>query len=68
MGQPAPAVQLSLIPFTTAWLLSENHLASVPVAAYGIVLLAAAPAYYALQRVIIRRAVDLWSRRRSAAI
>jgi uncharacterized membrane protein len=44
---------LSLVPFTTAWL-GENHLAPVPVAAYGIVLLAAALAYYALERVIIR--------------
>jgi uncharacterized membrane protein len=44
---------LSLIPFTTAWL-GENHLAQVPAAAYGIVLLTAALAYYALERVIIR--------------
>jgi uncharacterized membrane protein len=44
---------LSLVPFVTSWL-GENHLASVPAAAYGIVLLAAALAYYALERVIIR--------------
>ena len=44
---------LSLIPFTTAWM-GENHFAAVPAAAYGIVLLAAAVAYYALQTVIIR--------------
>jgi len=44
---------LSLIPFTTAWM-GENHFASVPAAAYGIVLLAAAGAFYALQRAIIR--------------
>src|SRR4051794_2112519 len=44
---------LSLIPFTTAWL-GEHHLASVPAAAYGVVLLAAALAYYTLERVIIR--------------
>jgi uncharacterized membrane protein len=44
---------LSLIPFTTAWL-GENDFAATPAAAYGIVLLAAALAYYALQRVIIR--------------
>src|SRR3954466_7813325 len=44
---------LSLIPFTTAWM-GENHFAAVPTAAYGIVLLAAALAYYALQTVIIR--------------
>lgn len=39
---------LSLIPFATAWM-SENHFPPVPVAAYGIVLLAAAVAYYLLQ-------------------
>jgi uncharacterized membrane protein len=44
---------LSLIPFTTAWL-GENRLASVPAAAYGIVLLAAAVAFYLLQRAIVR--------------
>jgi uncharacterized membrane protein len=44
---------LSLIPFTTAWM-GENNFAATPAAAYGIVLLAAALAYYALQRVIVR--------------
>ena len=44
---------LSLIPFTTAWL-GENHLATTPAAAYGIVLLADALAYYGLQTAIIR--------------
>jgi uncharacterized membrane protein len=44
---------LSLIPFTTAWL-GENSLATAPAAGYGIVLLCAALAYYALERVIIR--------------
>jgi uncharacterized membrane protein len=44
---------LSLTPFTTAWL-GENSFAPTPAAAYGIVLLAAAIAYYALQRAIIR--------------
>jgi uncharacterized membrane protein len=44
---------LSLIPFTTGWL-GENHLAATPAAGYGIVLLAAALAYYGLQTVIIR--------------
>jgi uncharacterized membrane protein len=44
---------LSLIPFTTSWL-GENHLAAVPAAAYGIVLLAAAVAYYLLQTLIVR--------------
>src|SRR3954468_22842602 len=45
---------LSLIPFTTGWM-GENHFAKTPVAAYGINLLAAALAYYALQTAIIRR-------------
>jgi uncharacterized membrane protein len=44
---------LSLIPFATAWL-GENHVAAVPAAAYGIVLLVAALAFYGLQRAIIR--------------
>jgi TMEM175 potassium channel family protein len=44
---------LSLIPFTTAWL-GENSFAPTPAAAYGLVLLAAAIAYNALQTVIIR--------------
>jgi uncharacterized membrane protein len=44
---------LSLIPFVTAWL-GENSFAPTPAAAYGLVLLAAAVAYFALQRVIIR--------------
>jgi uncharacterized membrane protein len=39
---------LSLVPFATAWM-SENNFPRVPVAAYGIVLLAAALAYYLLQ-------------------
>jgi uncharacterized membrane protein len=45
---------LSLIPFTTGWL-GENKFAAIPAAAYGIVLLAAALAYYALQWTIIRQ-------------
>ncbi|WP_326756388.1 TMEM175 family protein [Streptomyces hirsutus] len=44
---------LSLIPFTTAWM-GQNHFAAVPTAAYGIDLLAAALAYYALQKTITR--------------
>src|SRR3954454_17483412 len=44
---------LSLIPFTTAWR-GKNSLATAPAAGYGIVLLCAALAYYALERVIIR--------------
>jgi len=43
---------LSLIPFTTGWL-GENEFAATPAAAYGIVLLAASLAYYALQAAII---------------
>jgi uncharacterized membrane protein len=45
---------LSLVPFFTAWM-GENHFAVVPVAAYGMILLAAGLAYYALQTAIIRR-------------
>jgi TMEM175 potassium channel family protein len=43
---------LSLFPFTTAWM-GENHLAPIPTAIYGFVLLMAAIAYYVLQRTII---------------
>ena len=43
---------LSLIPFTTGWA-GENHLAPLPTAIYGVVLLMAAIAYTILQRVII---------------
>jgi uncharacterized membrane protein len=43
---------LSLIPFTTAWM-GEHHFAPTPAAAYGIVLLACAIAYYLLQTAII---------------
>jgi uncharacterized membrane protein len=45
---------LSLVPFTTAWM-GENHFAQTPVVAYGIVLLAAGVAYFALQTAIIRK-------------
>ena len=44
---------LSLVPFTTGWM-GENHFATIPVAVYGIVLLAAGLAYFALQTAIIR--------------
>ncbi len=44
---------LSLIPFSTAWM-SENHFPPVPTAVYGIVLLAAAIAYYILQTTLLR--------------
>ncbi len=43
---------LSLFPFATGWM-GENHFAAVPTALYGLVLLAAAIAYWILQRVII---------------
>jgi len=40
-------------PSEPSWL-GENHFAATPAAGYGIVLLAAALAYYGLQTVIIR--------------
>jgi uncharacterized membrane protein len=44
---------LSLVPFATAWM-SENDFPPVPTAVYGIVLLAAAVAYYVLQGTLLR--------------
>jgi uncharacterized membrane protein len=44
---------LSLFPFTTGWM-GENHVAPLPTAIYGFVLLMAAVAYYLLQWTIIR--------------
>jgi len=43
---------LSLVPFATGWL-GENHFAPAPTAAYGAILLAAALAYWVLQRAIL---------------
>ena len=43
---------LSLVPFATGWM-GENHFAPLPVAVYGMVMLAAAFAYYILQSLII---------------
>jgi uncharacterized membrane protein len=43
---------LSLIPFATGWL-GENEFAQAPAALYGVVLLAAAIAYWNLQRTIL---------------
>jgi uncharacterized membrane protein len=43
---------LSLFPFMTGWL-GEKHFATAPTALYGMVLLAAAIAYYLLQRALI---------------
>ncbi len=43
---------LSLFPFATGWM-GENHFAPIPSALYGVVLLAAAIAYWILQQAII---------------
>jgi uncharacterized membrane protein len=43
---------LSLFPFATSWA-GENHVAPIPAAAYGFILLMAAVAYYVLQATII---------------
>jgi uncharacterized membrane protein len=43
---------LSLFPFATGWM-GENHFAPLPTAAYGIVSLLAAIAYFILQSVIL---------------
>ena len=43
---------LSLVPFVTAWM-GENHFAPVPVAAYGVVLLGSAVAYFIMTRVLL---------------
>jgi uncharacterized membrane protein len=43
---------LSLIPFTTGWM-GENNFAAMPVAAYGVILLLAAVAYWLLERSLI---------------
>jgi uncharacterized membrane protein len=48
---------LSLVPFATAWM-SENEFPPVPTAVYGIVLLAAAVAYYTLQGRLLRAEGD----------
>jgi uncharacterized membrane protein len=48
---------LSLVPFVTAWM-SENHFPPAPTAVYGIVLLAAAAAYYLLQGALLRAGRD----------
>src|SRR5436305_14444599 len=45
---------LSLFPFTTAWM-GENHLATIPTAVYGFVLLMADIAYYVLERAILAK-------------
>ena len=45
---------LSLVPFVTGWM-GENHLAPVPTAVYGVILLLAAIAYLLLQHAILRQ-------------
>lgn len=44
---------LSLIPFFTAWV-DENHVSSVPVAAYGAILFAVFASFRLLERVLFR--------------
>ncbi len=44
---------LSLVPFATGWM-GENHFATLPVALYGLILLAAGFAYSILARALIR--------------
>jgi uncharacterized membrane protein len=43
---------LSLVPFATAWM-GENHFASLPSAAYGLVLLMSAISYFILEHAIM---------------
>jgi TMEM175 potassium channel family protein len=43
---------LSLVPFVTDWM-GESHFTALPTAAYGVVLLLAALAYYLLRTLII---------------
>lgn len=43
---------LSLLPFVTGWM-GENHMAALPVALYGVVLLMAALAWYLMQRALL---------------
>ncbi len=50
---------LSLIPFTTSWLGDNQHyLEPLPVAAYGVVLLMCAFAYFILERSLIKHHDD----------
>ena len=43
---------LSLVPFVTGWM-GESHLAAVPVAVYGVVLLFSGIAYFILSRTLL---------------
>jgi uncharacterized membrane protein len=45
---------LSLVPFVTSWL-GDSHFASLPVAAYGAVMLGAGIAYWILTRALLAR-------------
>ena len=45
---------LSLFPFSTAWM-DRSHFSRAPVMVFGVNLLAAAIAYFVLQRVIVRQ-------------
>jgi uncharacterized membrane protein len=47
---------LSLFPFTSGWM-GENHLAPIPTAVYGFVLLMAAMAYYVLRNSLLASAI-----------
>lgn len=44
---------LSLFPFATAWM-GENHFETVPVVAYGVIMLMAAMAYFILERTLVK--------------
>jgi uncharacterized membrane protein len=44
---------LSLIPFATAWM-GHSHLAALPTAIYGFILMMAGTAYYILKTTIVR--------------
>src|SRR3954468_7448052 len=44
---------LSLVPFATAWM-GHSHVAPLPTATYGFVLMMAGAAYYVLKTAIIR--------------
>src|SRR3982750_1827761 len=44
---------LSLVPFATGWM-DENHFEPITVAAYGVVLLGAAIAYFILTRILLQ--------------
>ena len=53
VGQPVPAVLAVAAAVRTAWM-GEHEFAAVPVALYGVILLAAAVAYFVLVRTLLR--------------